>query len=265
MDRRALRRQVIGTIQTLAGGIALLFVSGCAKQPAATFEVVDPPPPIIQSIVHGAPDGARAGDSVPLTMKGDAGLTASATFAGLVADVPLAESSSNPGLYQGSILIPDGRKGTFRLTGRLQSEADKSSTLGGPSLRVLDPPPPPAPVLTAREFNAKKVLRSIYFEFDRHELNDESLGALSSNARWLREHPGFKLVIEGHCDERGTNEYNLALGDKRANATRSYLVDAGIQGSRLRTVSYGEERPVASERNERSWARNRRAEFVLED
>ena len=109
------------------------------------------------------------------------------------------------------------------------------------------------------------MLRPIYFDFDRHELKKESLDTLSSNARWLKEHPGFQLVIEGHCDERGTNEYNMALGDKRANAVRNYLVDAGIEASRLRTISYGEERPVSTDRNEVSWTRNRRAAFVLED
>jgi peptidoglycan-associated lipoprotein len=82
-------------------------------------------------------------------------------------------------------------------------------------------------------------------------------------AAWLRANPNAAVTIEGHCDERGTNEYNLALGDRRADSAKSYLVDLGIAASRLTTVSYGEERPVCSQQNEECWSKNRRAHFVV--
>jgi peptidoglycan-associated lipoprotein len=83
------------------------------------------------------------------------------------------------------------------------------------------------------------------------------------NARWLKAHPSYLVLIEGHCDERGTNEYNLALGERRAKATRDHLVSLGIEGSRITVISYGEERPVCTERTEGCWTKNRRAHFLV--
>jgi peptidoglycan-associated lipoprotein len=202
-------------------------------------------------------------------MKGDSGLKASASLGTLAASVPLSEDASASGLYQGSVHIPDGKTGLFDLVGRLEADPTRFSTLAGPSLRVAALPPPPTDltkrILTAADFNAQKVLGTIYFDFDRANLRDDARTVLASNFEWLQAHPSLRLVIEGHCDERGTNEYNMALGDRRANAARAYLLKAGIEASRLRTISYGEERPAAPGHDESSWAKNRRAEFLLED
>lgn len=104
---------------------------------------------------------------------------------------------------------------------------------------------------------------NVYFEFDQSDLSEETRSALQRNAQFLKQHPDFQLTVEGHCDERGTNEYNLALGDRRANTVKSYLGTLGIDGSRLRTISYGEERPVCTESDELCWAQNRRAYMVV--
>ncbi len=103
----------------------------------------------------------------------------------------------------------------------------------------------------------------IHFEFDSSNLLPEAQEILRWKAAWLRKNSNVQVTIEGHCDERGTNEYNLALGDRRANSTKSYLMDLGIYGSRLSTISYGEERPVDYGSNEESWAKNRRAHFTI--
>lgn len=105
-------------------------------------------------------------------------------------------------------------------------------------------------------------LRTIYFDFDRYSLRDDARRALDANAETLRSNPNMNIVIEGHCDERGTDEYNLALGERRAQAAREYLVRLGIDASRISVISYGEERPVAPGHDEESWALNRRGEFV---
>jgi peptidoglycan-associated lipoprotein len=105
----------------------------------------------------------------------------------------------------------------------------------------------------------------ILFEFDSASLSVEAQEILRAKAEWLRENPGARVVIEGHCDERGTNEYNLALGDRRAFSSKSFLVDLGITDSRLTTISYGEERPVDSDSTEDAWAKNRRAHFVIKE
>ena len=107
------------------------------------------------------------------------------------------------------------------------------------------------------------LIGDVYFDFDRSELRAESTEQLARNANWLRDNPNYVATIEGHCDERGTNEYNLALGERRANAAKSYLVSLGIDGGRLTTISYGEERPVCAESTESCWQRNRRAHFVV--
>lgn len=104
---------------------------------------------------------------------------------------------------------------------------------------------------------------SIYFDFDRSELKPEARANLTKKAAWLRAHPEFSVRIEGHCDERGTNEYNLALGERRANAAFKFLNALGVSGNRITTVSYGEERPADPGHNESAWAKNRRDEFKL--
>ena len=106
-------------------------------------------------------------------------------------------------------------------------------------------------------------LQRIHFDFDRSDLTDEARQILVNNAALLRAAPQVNVLIEGHTDERGSDEYNLALGERRAIAARNYLVSLGISADRLRIISYGEEMPIALERNEEAWAMNRRAEFKI--
>jgi len=107
------------------------------------------------------------------------------------------------------------------------------------------------------------LIGDVYFDFDEYELKPEARERLAKNADFMKAHPDFVFTIEGHCDERGTNEYNLALGDRRANAAKNYLLSLGVDGSHIRTISYGEERPVCTQSTEECWARNRRAHFVV--
>jgi len=105
---------------------------------------------------------------------------------------------------------------------------------------------------------------NIYFDFDRSVLTLQAQELLKEKAQWMRDNPDANVVIEGHCDERGTNAYNLALGERRAESAKTFLVNLGISGTRMTTISYGEERPVDPAHNEEAWAKNRRAKFVLE-
>lgn len=105
---------------------------------------------------------------------------------------------------------------------------------------------------------------TIYFAFDSYELNQEARGILGRKADIMRSHSGVKVVIEGHCDERGTEEYNLALGERRARAAYEHLVILGVDPERMSIVSFGEERPIDVASNETAWAQNRRAEFVVQ-
>jgi len=152
------------------------------------------------------------------------------------------------------------------------------------------PPPPPPPVDTKVEepkdfvepevetevipsdidelnkwAQSKGYVRDAFFNYDEGTLDDAAQSALTSSANWLKrsQGAGYNLLIEGHCDERGTEQYNLALGDRRANAAKDYLVTLGVDAGRIRTVSYGEERPFEEGHDDASWSQNRRAHLVL--
>jgi peptidoglycan-associated lipoprotein len=107
-----------------------------------------------------------------------------------------------------------------------------------------------------------KQLRDIRFDFDRFDLTPEARAILADNAAWLESNPGTAVMIEGHCDDRGSTEYNVALGDRRAKSAMDYLVNLGVSSRRLSTISYGEERPTCMSGTEACWAENRRAHFA---
>ena len=118
---------------------------------------------------------------------------------------------------------------------------------------------------TERKLTEQAVFENedIHFEFDSIRLNPQGQEILRKKAQWLRENPRVRVVIEGHCDNRGTNEYNLALGDRRAHSAKVFLIDLGIDETRIQTLSLGEERPLDLGGTEQAWARNRRAHFVI--
>ena len=110
---------------------------------------------------------------------------------------------------------------------------------------------------------ASSPLKDVYFDYDRYDLSADARTILRANADWLKSNPNARVEIEGHCDDRGTNEYNLALGAKRAQSAREYLTSLGVAAARLSTISYGEEIPVCKEQAEGCWKQNRRARFVI--
>jgi len=127
--------------------------------------------------------------------------------------------------------------------------------------------PTPAPVETARpapkDFVPAPQLADVLFDFDKFTIRPAAAKTLRSSAEWMTANPNHALLIEGHCDERGTDAYNLALGDRRAKAAMDFLVAHGVPAGRINVVSFGKERPACSEKNEDCWSRNRRAHFVL--
>jgi peptidoglycan-associated lipoprotein len=156
-----------------------------------------------------------------------------------------------------------------------------------PEAPAVEPPPPPPPEPETRQvepdfptepiaepeptrselidqWNQSGVLETVYFAFDSSELSEAALQTLRANAEWLKAHADVNVVVEGHCDERGTIEYNLALGERRAGSVREYLTSLGLDRARLRIITYGEERPVDPGHSESAWSKNRRAAFLLE-
>ena len=132
---------------------------------------------------------------------------------------------------------------------------------------MVEPPPPPtptqaaAPDLTEEQLFASST-KDIYFDYDRYDLRAEDQATINANAAFLKAHPSMRFTIEGHCDERGSTDYNIALGDNRANAARSALITAGVAASQIRVISYGKEKPFCTESNETCWQQNRRDHFV---
>ncbi len=136
-----------------------------------------------------------------------------------------------------------------------------------PMAKEEPPPPPPkkeeAPAPAPYKTPDVVMQEDIYFDFDKATLTPAAQDNLLRKAEWLRENSDVTVTIEGHCDSRGTNEYNLALGDRRAESAKAFLVDLGIAASRITTISYGEERPVCTQQDEECWAKNRRDNFVV--
>jgi peptidoglycan-associated lipoprotein len=147
-----------------------------------------------------------------------------------------------------------------------------------PTTPAAPPPPPEAPAapapaplteeelferMTLEELNKKRPLGDVFFAFDSSELNQESRGALQKNAEWMKRWGSTRVTVEGHCDSRGTAEYNIALGNRRANATREYLVSLGVAGDRVTAISKGKEQPFCTEEHEGCWSQNRRGHFII--
>ena len=166
-----------------------------------------------------------------------------------------------PEVSQGIGVTKPSRGGTG--SGSVSSPGDQSPQIL--ATRGEDIPVSEAPSLEFREptDEERQILKNIYFDFDRSTIRPEFQPVLEGVAGWLNDRPDKQLLIEGHCDERGTDEYNLALGERRALSVRRYLVGLGIAPDRLHTISYGEEQPAVSGSDEAAWAKNRRAEFKV--
>ena len=117
--------------------------------------------------------------------------------------------------------------------------------------------------LTIDDYNRMGVLTDIHFDFDKYNIKPEEARILEENARWLLATPTVNILIEGHCDERGTNQYNLALGERRSQSAKAYLIALGVSPDRIKSISYGEEMPLDPGHNEVAWAKNRRAHLLI--
>jgi peptidoglycan-associated lipoprotein len=186
----------------------------------------------------------------------------------LVLGVLASGCAKRPATTQAAAPAPTG---AATMTGPTSGTGPQPSTMAPPSSPGGPTATPPAEPTTATpaarpvpsEFKADDNLKDVFFDFDKYDIRPGDAKALDGNAGWLKSNPNHLVLIEGHCDERGTNEYNLALGERRAKSTMNYLVSQGVQASRITIISYGEERPVCTQKNEECWAKNRRAHFLV--
>jgi peptidoglycan-associated lipoprotein len=130
---------------------------------------------------------------------------------------------------------------------------------------TIPPPPPPPPAPKPVEVSEEELfgqnVKDAYFDYDKSDIRPDAQQTLTADADFLKAHPGIRFTIEGHCDERGSEEYNLGLGDRRANAAKNFLVNLGVSADRIGTISYGKSRPTCTESNEDCWQKNRRGHF----
>ncbi len=148
-----------------------------------------------------------------------------------------------------------------------ESTPENKATTGGGGATSQATPPRSSTMSEIAAGSVEDFLKNVgdrvFFDFDKSVVTDEGKATLDKQVAWLKKYPQWAITIEGHCDERGTREYNLALGERRANAVKKYLAGAGIADSRLKTISYGKERPAVQGSNDAAWAQNRRGVTVL--
>jgi peptidoglycan-associated lipoprotein len=188
----------------------------------------------------------------------------------LVTGVLLVGCAKRPATTQAAAPAPTGGATTTAATpapATVQPSTPGGATAPAPATAAPAAKPPAAAPPAARpepkEFREVAELKDVFFDFDKYDIRPADAKTLDGNAGWLKSNPNHLVLIEGHCDERGTNEYNLALGERRAKSTMNYLVSQGVQASRITIISYGEERPSCTQKNDECWAKNRRAHFLV--
>ena len=228
---------------------ALLFLGACKKKVAPTPPPPPPPPPAPTASISVTPDSIQPGQSASLTWQ-----TTNATdvsIDGIGAVQANGSQSVSPTESTTYHLVAKGSGGTQEATARLTVTAPPP------------PPPPPAPTVTDEDLFGQNI-KDVYFDYDKADIRGDQQASIQANAQFLNQHQNVNFTIEGHCDERGSTEYNLALGDQRATAVKNALTAAGISAGRIKTISYGKEKPFCTESNEACWQQNRRGHFVYQ-
>ena len=224
---------------------AIMFLGACKKKQPLPPPPPPPPPPAPTASISASPNSVDKGMSTTLTWQ-----TTNATdvsIDGIGAVQPNGSQQVTPTDSTTYHLVAKGSGGTQEATARVTVNAA--------------PPPPPAASLSDDELFARNV-KDVYFDYDSDAVRPDQQSSVQGDAQFLGQHSNIQVTIEGHCDERGSTEYNLALGDRRANSVKNALTAAGVSVSRIKTISYGKEKPFCTESNESCWQQNRRGHFT---
>jgi peptidoglycan-associated lipoprotein len=237
--------KVLGTVIALA---AVLMLGACKKKAAPPPPPPPPPPPSPTASISVSPDTIQQGGSATLTWQ-----TTNATdvsIDGIGAVQPSGSQSVSPTDSTTYHLTAKGAGGTQDATTRL----------------TVTPPPvtqAPTPSPTDEDLFGQTI-KDVYFDYDKSDLRGDQAAAVQADAQFLNQHSAINFTVEGHCDSRGSTEYNLALGDQRASSVKNALISAGVSANRIKTISYGKEKPFCMEENEACWQQNRRGHFVYQ-
>lgn len=249
MGETKLKLHQIQWLKLVSALAVILAVTACSKKkPPAPTPVPPPPAPAPTAVLTANPNTIMAGDASTLTWKTDFASDVSIDGIGKV----------DP---SGSMKVTPTESTTYRLV------AKNDTGMKDATARITVTPAalPPTTSSTSNESDAKLFasnMKDIFFAYDSYEITPESEATIKADARFLQQHTGMTFLIEGHCDERGSIEYNVALGEYRANAAKQALVGQGVSATRIRTISYGKEKPICTESTEACWQQNRRAHFV---
>jgi peptidoglycan-associated lipoprotein len=228
---------------------ALLTLGACGKKATPPPPPPPPPPPAPTASISVSPNTIQAGQSASLTWQ-----TSNATdvsIDGIGAVQPNGSQSVSPTESTTYHLTAKGSGGTQEATARL------TVTQAPP------PPPPPTASVTDEDLFSQNV-KDVYFDYDKSDIRSDQQSSVQADVGFLTQHANINITIEGHCDERGSTDYNLALGDQRASAVKSALTAGGLSASRIKTISYGKEKPFCTESNEACWQQNRRGHLVYQ-
>jgi peptidoglycan-associated lipoprotein len=235
-------------IRIIAALGVVLAISACGKKKVASAPPPPPPPtPAPTASLTANPNTIQAGQASTLTWKTDYATDVSIDQLGKV----------DP---SGSQAVTPTESTTYHLVAKNDSGTQEATA----RVTVTTPPPAPAQESTTDEQLFSENMKDVFYDYDSYDISTQYQQVLQADARFLQQHSGMKFTIEGHCDERGSTEYNLALGDNRANAAKQVLTQLGISADRMRTISYGKEKPFCTEHDESCWQQNRRAHFVYQ-
>ena len=226
---------------------AVMMLGACKKKAAPPPPPPPPPPPSPTASISVDPNSIQKGQSATLSWQ-----TTNAT------DV----SIDGIGAVQpsGSQQVSPTDSTTYHLTAKGAGGTTDATTRITVTMAAAPPPPPSA---TDEELFAQNI-KDVYFDYDKHDVRPDQQSSVQADVAFLNQHGNMNVLIEGHCDERGSTEYNLALGDQRASAVKNALAAGGVNASRIKTISYGKEKPFCTESNEACWQQNRRGHFVYQ-
>jgi peptidoglycan-associated lipoprotein len=225
---------------------AILFLGACKKKVAPPPPAPPPAPPAPTASLSANPNSIEKGQSTTLTWQ-----TTNATEVSIDG---IGHVDAN-----GSRQVTPADSTTYHLT----AKGDGGTQEATARVTVTSAPPAeaPAPSPTEQELFAQNV-KDIFFDYDKYDIRPDQQASMQADVQFLQQHASIRITIEGHCDERGSTEYNLALGTNRADAVKKALIQGGIAGDRIKTISYGKEKPFCTESNESCWQQNRRGHFV---
>ncbi len=244
-------RTVSRTLQITLATLAVLALAGCHKKTVAKVVPPPPPPPAAPGCTLTAqPTTIQQGQSATLSW-----VSSNASGADL-------EPGLGKEVTSGSAAVTPADSTTYTMT--VNGPGGSRSCAARLTVALAPPPPPAQPTSpsVSEEQLFDRGVKTAYFNFDQSSLRPDARSALSSDAKFLSTHTDFKFTVEGNCDQRGSEEYNLGLGQRRADSAKSYLKDLGVSSDRIATISYGKDRPVCTESDENCWQRNRNARPV---